>query len=92
MSVHLHQRLKDIDTLPLGSASRRVLNFLLQERDPHSGEVVLQVSKRLVASKLGIQPQTFSRIFHRLVENGLIAMQRRNIRILGVDDLAAYHG
>jgi hypothetical protein len=85
MSVHLHQRLKDIDTLTLGSASRRVVNFLLQERDPHSGEVVLQVSKRLVASKLGIQPETFSRILHRLVENGLIAMQRRNIRILGVD-------
>ncbi|OLF53458.1 Crp/Fnr family transcriptional regulator [Pseudomonas chlororaphis] len=92
MSVHLHQRLKDIDTLTLGSAGRRVANFLLQERDPHSDQVVLQVSKRLVASKLGIQPETFSRILHRLTEDGLIAVQRRTIQILGVEALAAYPG
>jgi CRP-like cAMP-binding protein len=48
------------------------------------------VSKRLVASKLGIQPETFSRILHRLVESGLIAMERRNIRILAEEELAAY--
>ncbi|MFW0755221.1 Crp/Fnr family transcriptional regulator [Pseudomonas sp. H11T01] len=90
MSIHLHQRLKDIDTLTLANASRRVINFLFQERDPVNGQIVLQVSKRLVASKLGIQPETFSRILHRLVESGLIAMERRHIRILAEEDLAAY--
>jgi CRP/FNR family transcriptional regulator, dissimilatory nitrate respiration regulator len=90
MSIHLHQRLKDIDNLTLASASRRVINFLLQERNPRDGQVVLQVSKRLVASKLGIQPETFSRILHRLVDGGLIAMERRQIRILSEDDLEAY--
>ena len=90
MSIHLHQRLKDIDTLTLSNASRRVINFLFQERDPVSGDVVLQVSKRLVASKLGIQPETFSRILHRLVEGGLIEMHRRNIRILAEEELAVY--
>ncbi|WP_095148361.1 Crp/Fnr family transcriptional regulator [Pseudomonas sp. Irchel s3a18] len=91
MSIHLHQRLKDIDTLTLSNASRRVINFLLQEHDPDNGQVVLQVSKRLVASKLGIQPETFSRILHRLVESGLIAMERRTIHILAQDLLAAHH-
>ena len=90
MSIHLHQRLKDIDNLTLASASRRVINFLLQERDPRDGQVVLQVSKRLVASKLGIQPETFSRILHRLVDGGLIAMERRQIRILSEDGLEGY--
>ncbi|VVN88896.1 Crp/Fnr family transcriptional regulator [Pseudomonas fluorescens] len=90
MSIHLHQRLKDIDTLTLANASRRVINFLFQERDPVNGQIVLQVSKRLVASKLGIQPETFSRILHRLVEGGLIAMERRHISILAEEDLAAY--
>jgi CRP-like cAMP-binding protein len=90
MSIHLHQRLKDIDTLTLANASRRVIHFLFQERDPANGQIVLQVSKRLVASKLGIQPETFSRILHRLVESGLIAMERRTIRILAEEDLAAY--
>lgn len=90
MSIHLHQRLKDIDTLTLASASRRVINFLFQERDELSGEVVLQVPKRLVASKLGIQPETFSRILHRLVEGGLIEVQRRTIRILCEEQLMGY--
>lgn len=90
MSIHLHQRLKDIDTLTLANASRRVIHFLFQERDADNGEVVLQVPKRLVASKLGIQPETFSRILHRLVESGLIEVQRRRIRILSEDQLAAY--
>jgi CRP-like cAMP-binding protein len=90
MSVHLHLRLRDIDTLTMASASRRVINFLLQERNPVSGLIVLQVSKRLVASKLGIQPETFSRILHRLVDSGLIAMERRNISILAEEDLAAF--
>jgi CRP-like cAMP-binding protein len=67
-----------------------VINFLLQERNPVSGLIVLQVSKRLVASKLGIQPETFSRILHRLVDGGLIAMERRNISILAEEDLAAF--
>lgn len=30
MSIHLHQRLKDIDTLSLANASRRVINFLIR--------------------------------------------------------------
>ena len=90
MSIHLHQRLKDIDTLTLASASQRVISFLLQEQDPEDGRVVLQVSKRLVASKLGIQPETFSRILHRLVESGLIAMERRDIRILATEALVDY--
>ncbi|CAK9889588.1 MULTISPECIES: Crp/Fnr family transcriptional regulator [Pseudomonas] len=92
MSIHLHQRLKDIDTLTSASASRRVINFLLQECDPDSGRLELQISKRLVASKLGIQPETFSRTLHRLVESGLIAMERRNIHILAADELADYQG
>lgn len=90
MSLHLHQRLKDIDTLTLANASRRVINFLIQERDAVSGDVVLQVPKRLVASKLGIQPETFSRILHRLVDAGLIEVQRRTIRILCEEQLMTY--
>ncbi|MGH8383199.1 Crp/Fnr family transcriptional regulator [Pseudomonas sp.] len=90
MSITLHQRLKDIDTLTLASASQRVVNFLLQERNPQDDRVLLQVPKRLIASKLGIQPETFSRILHRLVENGLIAMERRDIRILATEALVDY--
>lgn len=90
LSMHLHQRLKEIDILTQANASRRVINYLFQEHDRSNGIIHLQVAKRLVASKLGIQPETFSRILHRLVDDGLIAMERRNIRILDERSLASY--
>jgi len=49
------------------------------------------VPKRLIASQLGIQPETFSRILHRLIDAGLIAMERRNIRIINTPRLASYY-
>ncbi|MET1077631.1 MAG: Crp/Fnr family transcriptional regulator [Pseudomonas sp.] len=91
MSIHLHRRLREIDLLTQANASRRVVGYLFQERDPRSDLIHLQVPKRLVASRLGIQPETFSRILHRLVDSGLISMERRNIRILDEVRLADYH-
>ncbi|WXL24280.1 Crp/Fnr family transcriptional regulator [Ectopseudomonas mendocina] len=81
LSIRLHQRLNEIDTLTQASASRRVVRFLCQEAQAHNDHIQLKVSKRLIASQLGIQPETFSRILHRLVEAGLIQMERRLIRV-----------
>jgi CRP-like cAMP-binding protein len=54
------------------------------------GQINLSVPKRLIASQLGIQPETFSRILHRLIDAGLIAMERRNIRVLDTTSLVNY--
>jgi CRP-like cAMP-binding protein len=89
LTMRLHQRLNEIDTLTLGNASRRVVRFLSQTQQ-ESGEVMLDVPKRLIASKLGIQPETFSRILHRLTDAGLISVQRRRIEIIDPQSLAAY--
>lgn len=90
LSIRLHQRMNEIDTLTMANASRRVVRFLYQSQDEDSGVVTLDVPKRLIASKLGIQPETFSRILHRLVESGTIAVQRRRIEILDSRALNAY--
>lgn len=90
LSLSLHQRLNEIDTLSLGNASRRVARYLCQEQEPGSGHVRLSVPKRLIASQLGIQPETFSRILHRLIDAGLIAVERRVIRVLDRPSLANY--
>jgi len=90
LSIRLHQRLNEIDTLALANASHRVVRFLYQAQEGESGVVTLDVPKRLIASKLGIQPETFSRILHRLIESGMIAVQRRRIEILDTKGLAAY--
>ncbi|WP_120992968.1 Crp/Fnr family transcriptional regulator [Stutzerimonas urumqiensis] len=82
VSVRLHQRMNEIDTLTLANASHRVVRFLTQTCDETTGVLTLDVPKRLIASKLGIQPETFSRILHRLMDSGVIAVQRRRIEIL----------
>ncbi|MBF7728673.1 Crp/Fnr family transcriptional regulator [Pseudomonas sp. N040] len=89
-SIRLHQRLNEIDTLTLANASRRVVRYLSQAPQDANGEIQLGVSKRLIASQLGIQPETFSRILHRLIDAGLIAMQQRSIQILDRPSLAGY--
>jgi CRP-like cAMP-binding protein len=89
-SMRLHQRLNEMDTLSLANASQRVVRYLNQEQSGDNGEVQLCVPKRMIASQLGIQPETFSRILHRLIDAGLIAMDRRNIRILDNHNLLNY--
>ncbi|MEX6504000.1 Crp/Fnr family transcriptional regulator [Pseudomonas zhanjiangensis] len=89
-SIRLHQRLNEIDTLTLANASRRVVRFLCQEQEAADGQIRLSVPKRLIASQLGMQPETFSRILHRLIDAGLIAMERRSIRVLDRPALASY--
>jgi len=89
-SIRLHQRLNEIDTLTLANASRRVVRFLCQEQEASNGAIQLNVPKRLIASQLGIQPETFSRILHRMIDAGVIAMERRNIRILDTPSLVNY--
>lgn len=90
LSIRLHQRLNEIDNLTSSNAHHRVVRFLFQEQRGDSGVVNLDVPKRLIASKLGIQPETFSRILHRLIKAGLIAVERRRIEILDARNLAAY--
>ena len=90
LCIRLHQRLNEIDTLTLANASRRVVRFLCQEQEACNGPIQLNVPKRLIASQLGIQPETFSRILHRMIDAGVIAMERRNIRILDTPSLVNY--
>ncbi len=90
LSLRLHQRLQEIDTLTLANAGRRVARFLCQEQAHHAGTIQLNAPKRLIASRLGIQPETFSRILHRLIDAGLIAMDRRRIDVIDAHGLAHY--
>lgn len=90
LSERLNQRLEDIDNLATSSANHRVARFLMLRQKGTSGVVELDIPKRLIASKLGIQPETLSRILHRLSDAGLISMHSRRIDILDQRKLAAF--
>lgn len=90
MSMRLHQRLGELETLTLQNATQRFALYLIQQLDDRSQETVdieLPLPKRLIAARLSMQPETLSRIMARLNQDGFIEMRGRNIHIPSIDRL-----
>ncbi|HKY02712.1 MAG TPA: Crp/Fnr family transcriptional regulator [Burkholderiales bacterium] len=90
MSHRLHQLVGDFEALTLRSATQRVASYLLRCADAEAkddGEFTLGVSKGLIAARLNITREHFSRVLHGLVSEGLVAVNGRVIRLLDRDRL-----
>jgi CRP/FNR family transcriptional regulator, dissimilatory nitrate respiration regulator len=89
MSRRLHGLISDVESYSLRSGSQRIVSYLLNE--PASDErVLLSASKKLIASRLNLTPEYFSRVLHELVSRGMIALRGREVTILDKDRLRAY--
>lgn len=84
MSALMRNLIQDLETCCLQNAMQRTVNYLLREseRTPSMTELVLPASKAVVASLLNMSAETFSRELHRLQDHGLIAIERRRLRLL----------
>jgi CRP-like cAMP-binding protein len=87
MSLHLHHLVADIEAYTLKSATERVAGYLLaslpDDADPERpADIALAASKSVLASRLNITREHFSRILHELSQAGLIRVSGRSIRIL----------
>jgi CRP-like cAMP-binding protein len=91
LSVRLHGMVREIEELSTRNASQRVIGYLLAAHDDgDAGEVIdLPASKALIASRLNLTPETFSRVLHDLQQGGLIAVDGRTIRLLDRTGLQA---
>lgn len=92
MACRLQQRLGEIETLTQQNASQRVARFLLdlaQEQAPEqlSPVVVLPVAKRLVAARLAMQPETFSRVIRDLRQKGVLDVHGASLTIHSLPQL-----
>ena len=90
MSRQMHALVADIDRLSLQSGARRLAQYLLaQPAHTHDNRRVLQLpaSKQAIASLLDIRPETLSRIFSRMAEDGLIRVDNDTVIILAVNQL-----
>lgn len=90
MSQRLRSQVNEIDRLTLHSATFRLTSYLLEELQKSLATdytIQLDAPKSVLASKLGIQPETFSRILNRLSGKGLIEVEGQSIRVSNIDGL-----
>lgn len=93
LSQRLHWQVKEIDRLTLHSATYRLVNYLLEqlpEQPAGYTEVALTAPKHVIASRLSIKPETFSRILQRLTEHGLIRVESGHIALTDIDRVREY--
>jgi len=77
-------RFHDLEIMTVQSARERLVRYLLDllpEGQEKGGEVELPLPKCLVASRLAMQPETFSRILAELKASGLIRVNRSRLFI-----------
>jgi CRP/FNR family transcriptional regulator, dissimilatory nitrate respiration regulator len=98
ISRRLHGLVNDVEAYALHSGMQRIIGYLLRDQaaeDREGGAAVtvsLPVSKATIASRLSLTPEYFSRVLHELEAAGLVRVDKRDVHILDVGQLAAYGG
>ncbi|MBF0177314.1 MAG: Crp/Fnr family transcriptional regulator [Magnetococcales bacterium] len=90
MSQKLHQLVLEIDRLTLQHARERLLSYLLQEAGSQGlGEniVHLRMTRKILASRLSVQPETLSRLFKMLKQEGLVEESGKTLRIVDMETM-----
>ena len=93
MSQRLRQLIKEIDDLTLQSATGRVAGFLCgkyMNRGQTRVAFDLDTPKGVLASRLSVKPETFSRILSNFSSQGLVRVKGGHIEILDPDRLREY--
>jgi CRP-like cAMP-binding protein len=96
LAQRLHRLVHDLEAYTLRSGTQRVIGYLLRDLPGETAagpvEVELPTSKGVLASRLNITREHFSRILHELAASRLIDVRGRTIRILDLDRLRAFEG
>lgn len=80
LSQRFETLLLDIEEVNLKTAVERVAGYLLNQ--PYEGdETVLKFNKRMIASKLGLTPETFSRALNQLTQSHLISVHGSKVQM-----------
>lgn len=97
LSRRLHSLISDVESYSLQSGTQRVIGYLLRqddalEADTGPARLTLPVTKAVVASRLNLTPEHFSRILHELQSHDLIRVDGRDVHLVDVARLRAYEG
>ncbi|MBL0169057.1 MAG: Crp/Fnr family transcriptional regulator [Propionivibrio sp.] len=93
LSIKLHHLMTDVESYSLHSGRQRIIGYLLRDNldsDEKSLSVTLPTNKGVIASRLNLTQEHFSRILHELSEKGLIVVDGRRIGIPDVEKLRCH--
>lgn len=95
LSRRLHHLVGDLEAYSMRSGTERVIGYLLStgaDGVPASGacDITLPTTKGVVASRLNLTQEHFSRILHDLTTAGLIKVRGRTVHILDVERLRGH--
>lgn len=91
MSRRIHGMVTEIDRLTLQTGAQRFAQYLLAQpaqKNADTRTVRLPASKQTIASLLGIQPETLSRILSKLRDEGLIQVNAETVVVLKPAELS----
>lgn len=95
LSSRLHTLMRDVEAYSMASGAQRVIGYLLRDEQEAASPsvtsltVTLPVTKGVLASRLNLTPEHFSRILHDLSGEGLITVEGRNVHIPNIEKLRA---
>jgi len=87
MSLRLRRLIKEIDTLTLHSGTCRVASYLIQEMSDGKNDFKLDTAKNVIAARLSVKPETFSRIIKNLKNEGVLTIDGNCVTIHDFDAL-----
>jgi len=97
LSRRLHGLIGDVEAYSLRSGAERVIGYLLSHAEAAASseegrQLILPFSKAVLASRLNLTPEHFSRILHDLADRSLISVSGKSISIPDVEKLRGYEG
>ena len=96
LSARLRQLMREIENSTTLTGTQRVVNFLLRELAeaggaPGQATLALPAKKRIIASRLDLTHEHFSRILHDLAAAHLLVVDGPRVVIPDVEKLRAYY-
>jgi CRP-like cAMP-binding protein len=90
MSARLHSLVNEIDRLTLMKGTDRLMQYLLDHSEPDAdGQTVveLEAPKQVIASRIGVKPETLSRLLHKLGDLGCLETRGNRVYLKDLDQL-----
>jgi CRP-like cAMP-binding protein len=90
-SLRLRELVDEIEQLKARSAPQRIADFFVKRADATVGpaRITLPYEKALIASRLGMKPESFSRALAKLTDFGVV-VERDSVLIPDIETLAAF--